>query len=404
MAESLYLEMPARKKSPAGGLFRRVRFVLFLAVAFVLLAALWWWLAGGRVDSVRAVLDGMVYTVSPEFSARLEALSVREGDSVTAGQPVGRMDADDYARHLREAGQEAASLRPPDMAEMAGRLRQAQEAERAMVQRLAQGRHEEEAKRRRREERVTEHVRAQLNLRSLDSRGGERAAGKSRYAAAQQAEAEARARMEDAKADFEQVSRMRAAMDQELGRVRDEVLRAKQLASRNRYVVPGSSRTAAPLPAQADGTLYAPVNGRVLRGSAAPGQVVQRGEPVLLILPEGADAAQSFWVQAYFPLAAGEAIRAGQACEVRLMSDGMRLNGTVAEVLAPQPLPSGQVRELAQEVAQGLTQKGRTEVSGATLFLPVRIRLDAPPPAGLLPGQSVDCVVRTRSILGFSGF
>ena len=86
------------------------------------------------------------------------------------------------------------------------------------------------------------------------------------------------------------------------------------------------------------------------------------------------------------------------------MSDGMRLNGTVAEVLAPQPLPSGQARELAQEVAQGLTQKGRTEVSGATLILPVRIRLDAPPPAGLLPGQSVDCVVRTRSILGFSGF
>ena len=151
---------------------------------------------------------------------------------------------------------------------------------------------------------------------------------------------------------------------------------------------------------RADGTLYAPVNGRVLRGSAAPGQVVQGGEPVLLILPEGADAAQSFWVQAYFPLAAGEAIRAGQVCEVRLTPDGMRLSGTVAEVLAPQPLPSGQ----AQEMTRGLTQKGRTEVSGATLFLPVRIRLDAPPPAGLLPGQSVDCVVRTRSILGFSGF
>ena len=151
---------------------------------------------------------------------------------------------------------------------------------------------------------------------------------------------------------------------------------------------------------RADGTLYAPVNGRVLRGSAAPGQVVQGGEPVLLILPEGADAAQSFWVQAYFPLAAGEAIRTGQVCEVRLTPDGMRLSGTVAEVLAPQPLPSGQ----AQEMTRGLTQKGRTEVSGVTLFLPVRIRLDAPPPAGLLPGQSVDCVVRTRSILGFSGF
>ena len=240
------------------------------------------------------------------------------------------------------------------MAEMAGRLRQAQEAERDMVQRLAQARHEEEAKRRRREERVTEHVRAQLNLRSLDSQGGERAAGKSRYAAAQRAEAEARARMEDAKADFEQVSRMRAAMDQELGRVRDEVLWAKQLASRNRYAAPGSSRTAAPLPVRADGTLYAPVNGRVLRGSAAPGQVVQGGEPVLLILP-GRRGRGAILLGTGLLSSGRRSHQAGQVCEVRLTPDGMRLSGTVAEVLAPQPRPAAK----AQEMTRGTDAKGQ---------------------------------------------
>lgn len=107
---------------------------------------------------------------------------------------------------------------------------------------LAQARNEEEAKRIQREDRVTEHVRAQLAVRSLDSQGGERAVGKSRYATARRAEGEARARMQSAKDEFEQVSRMRAALDQELGRVRDEMLRARQLASRNRYAPSAVSR------------------------------------------------------------------------------------------------------------------------------------------------------------------
>ncbi|MGE9986151.1 HlyD family secretion protein [Desulfovibrio sp. SGI.169] len=401
MAEALYLEMPARKKPSMGGLIRRLRLVAFLAALCFLLAAGWWWLDGGRVAGAWAMLDGMVYTVSPEFSARLDSLDVREGDMVAAGQPVGRMDTGGYARRLNEAGREAASLRPPNMEEMAGRLRQAQEAEKDMVTRLAQARHEEEAKRRQREERVVAHVRAQLDLRALNSQGGERAAGKSRYAAAQRAEAEARARMEDAKADFERVSRMRAAMEQELGRIRDEVLRARQLASRNRYAAPGSARASAPLPFQADGVLYAPVSGRVLRGGATPGQMVQGGEPVLLILPDGADAAQAYWVRAYVSLADGKSVKAGQACDIRLRPDGARLSGTVAEVLAPQPPPDGQARAAVQKMT---SQAQGAEVRGAALFLPVKIALDDPPSVALTPGEPVDCVIRTRTILGFSGF
>lgn len=393
MAESLYLEMPARKKSLAARLLRLP--LIMSALAAFLLSLSWWWLASGRVDSVWGMLDGMIYTVSPDFSGRLAEINVREGERVEARRPVARMDASAFARQLRRAGQEAAGLRPPDMQETAARVKQAQEAEKDMVLRLAQARHEEEAMRAQRDERVTEHVRAQLALRSLDSQGGERMVGKSRYIAARRAEAEARARMQSAKDEFEQASRVRAALDQELGRVRDEIFRARQWASRNRYAPAGPSTE--PLPAQVDDRLYAPVSGRVLRALAAPGQMLQRGDPVMLILPEGSDRSQAFWVLAYFPLESQQNVKVGQTCDVRLTAEGETVHGQVAEVLAPQPLPAGQS-------AKATAQADKTAFTGATLFLPVRITLADLPADSPMPGSSASCVVKTRSIFGFSGF
>ncbi|WP_165072128.1 HlyD family efflux transporter periplasmic adaptor subunit [Desulfovibrio sp. ZJ200] len=393
MAESLYLEMPARKKSFAARLLRLP--VLMSALAALLLGLSWWWLASGRVDSVWGMLDGMIYTVSPDFSGRLAEINVREGERVEARRPVARMDADAFARQLRRAGQEAAGLRPPDMEETAARVKQAQEAEKDMVLRLAQARHEEEAMRAQRDERVAEHVRAQLALRSLDSQGGERMVGKSRYATARRAEAEARARMQSAKDEFEQASRVRAALDQELGRVRDEILRARQWASRNRYAPAGPS--AEPLPAQVDDRLYAPVSGRVLRALAAPGHMLQRGDPVMLILPEGSDRSQAFWVLAYFSLESQQNIKVGQTCDVRLTAEGETVRGQVAEVLAPQPLPAGQS-------AKATAQADKTAFTGAALFLPARITLADLPADTPMPGSPASCVVKTRSIFGFSGF
>lgn len=411
MAESLYLEMPTRKKSASLLLRRLLPLWALLLLAVACLG--WWWLNSGQVKSVWGMLDGMVYAVSPEFSGRLEEISVREGDLVRQGQPVARVDSGGYASRLREAGREVAGLRamgqplagPPNMEETAARLKEAQEAEREMVRRLAQARHEEDARRMAREERVTEHVRAQLQLRAMDSQGGERAAGKARYAALRQAEAAARASMEKAKAEFEEVSRMRASLDQELGRVRDEMLRFRQMASRNRYGGAGgafvAAAPAAP-PVSMDGTLYAPVSGKVLRAAAQPGGAVQRGEPVLFILPEGQDAVESFWVLAYFPLRDGEKIRAGQTCEVRLGevrlgADGRPLGGRVAEVLTPQPLPAGQS-------AAPSGQPEGAQVTGDALFVPARILLDNADPAVLTPGIAASCTVRTRTILGFSAF
>ena len=236
MPEPIYLQMPEPRLKKHGRMFLRL---LPLWVIGCLVAAGWWWIESGRVTSTWAMLDGMVYAVSSEFPAKVESVAVREGDRVKKGQVLARLDARAYAGRVGEAGREAAGLRamagPPSIEETAARLKQAQDSEQEMVRRIALARHDEDLKQKAREERVAEHVRAQLALRTLDSQGGERAVGSARYAAAKQAEAQTRLAKERAIVEFEQVSLVRAAIDQELARVRAEALRYKQLASSNRY-------------------------------------------------------------------------------------------------------------------------------------------------------------------------
>ena len=396
MSEALYIEMPARKKGSPRPLW--LRLIPLWALLLLLAAGMLWWLAQGRVSSERAMLDAMVHVVAPEFSAPVEAFYVKEGDRVRRGQPLLRMNARAYQGRLGEAGREAAALRgmagPPTMEETAARLKAAQDAEQDMVRRLAQARNEEDVKQQLRQERVATHVRLQLHLRSIDSQGGERSVGKSRYAEASQAEAQARRHMEQAKVEFEEASRMRAAMEQELGRIRQEMLRFKQMASQQRYA-PVPSRAQATPPVVADANLYAPVDSRVLRVLGVAGQPAQRGEALVLLLPEGASVTENYWVQAYFMGESADFIQPGQPCRVEL-EDGQNLRGVVQDVLAPQALPTG------QQGAQGF--KPADGAAKPAMYVPVRVSVDPganPLPA---PGTSARCVVLTRSILGFYGF
>jgi len=395
MSEPIFLQMPAP------GLKKRGRLLLRLLPLWALaglLACVWWWMAAGRVSSSWAMLDGMVYAVSSEFPARVEALNVREGENVARGQVLVRLDAREYARHAAEAQREAALLRavpgPPSIEESAARLKQAQDAEQDMVSRMAIARHAEERKRKEREERVAEHVRAQLALRSLDSQGGEHAVGRARYAAARQAEARARAAKESAEADFEQTSLVRAAMDQELARVREETLRYKQMASRNRYARPqyvaDALRTAAAAPqAAVDGNIYAPQQGRILRNLVAPGQTVRKGEPMLLLLPQGGEAQKTFWLLAYFTPDAAEALKPEQPCAITLNS-GEVLTGRVFDKLEPQPLPAAAQAAMAGEKETG---------AAPALFVPVRVTLGSDANGKqLAPGMEGACVVKTRTL------
>ena len=390
MPEAFSLELP----SPGYNGKRPLRRIVVILVALLLVAAaaLGWWVYSGRVASVAARLDGMVHIVAPRFSGNLASLDVREGDSVTAGQHIGSMEVAAFDRHLAQAAAEAAALRPPqspDMVESAARLRQAQEAERDFAVRMAQARNEEDRLRALREERVTEYVRAQLALRALDSQGGERTAGKEKYAAARSAEAAARGRKEAAADDFERASLMRAALEQELERIRQEVMAARNHASQRRQ---GMAQAAAPERLSADGTLYAPVAGTVLRRMAEPGQLLQAGEPALLIAPAGKAADAAFWVDAWFPAGDAGSIRTGQRCSVSVGEAD--LSGTVSEVLPPQPLPEG----LAGAQKGGDEGEGQGAVRRPVAYVPVRITLKGELPRGLSPGASARCVIMTHGL------
>ena len=392
MPEPIYLQMPEPRLKKHGHMFLRL---LPLWVIGCLVAAGWWWIESGRVTSTWAMLDGMVYAVSSEFPAKVESVAVREGDRVKKGQVLARLDAKAYAGRVGEAGREAAGLRamagPPSIEETAARLKQAQDSEQEMVRRIALARHDEDLKQKAREERVAEHVRAQLALRTLDSQGGERAVGSARYAAAKQAEAQTRLAKERAIVEFEQVSLVRAAIDQELARVRAEALRYKQLASSNRYAPKyvagalGAAMNAVPQNA-VDGNLYAPQDGRILRGIAMPGQSVQRGEPVVLLLPEGKEAQKSFWLLAFFTQDDANALKPGQKCAITLKND-TRLEGRVYDRLDPQPLPPNAIAD---------NRDTRETAARPEVYVPVRITISDGEGKQFEPGMLGKCEVMTR--------
>lgn len=374
MEEPLYIEMPKARKS-------RMPLILYgLSACVLALAAAWTWVAlGEKIESVQAVADCDVRAVSADISARLVSLDVKPGDSVLAGQVVGKMDFSAYAGQLSEARHDVAGLRAPDSAEIAARLKEVAAFEENMVKRIAKARNEEEMLKRTYDESVAAHVKVLLRLRAMPDSEWQ----STRYRAVKKEEADARSRMESAREEFERVSRVRAAMGQELERVRSEIQEAKTLASQGRYArYSQQGLRQAPVAAAPDGDLRAPVSGRVLSGSAVPGQIVRQGDPVLLIQPDGSD--QKAWITAYFPLEKRDDIQEGSPCEIDMPGDGQRFSGAIAEVLAPGPLPSGKDEEK---------------------YLIVRVRLDADvvgrdAAASLRPGQKAVCRVKTHSLFG----
>ena len=192
--------------------------------------------------------------------------------------------------------------------------------------------------------------------------------------------------------EFEQVSLVRAAMDQELARVREETLRFKQMASRNRYAPQyvtgalGAAMNAAPQQV-VDGNLYAPQDGRILRGLAMPGQTVQRGDPVVLLLPEGTEAQKLFWIIAYFTQDAANALKPGQKCVVSLQS-GIKLEGRIYDRLDPQPLPPG---------ANVDNKDAKEAASRPEVYVPVRITISDGEGKQFEPGMVGKCEVMTRA-------
>ena len=402
MSEPMYLEMPsgeAPKEPPrpgaekSGRLARCRKWLRWLPLTVVLAAlllvlALWWLSDGGR-ESRWAVLDANMVPVMTDYSAPLRQVMTQPGMHVDANQVVARLDVSAYARQLARASQEMAGL-APGLEEAAQRMEQAQAAELDMVSRLAKARNEEAVSLEERDRSVTAHVQAQIALRGIQPYQG-----KAAYERARQAEAAARTRMEQAREAYEKASRARAALDQELQRIRTEV----QLARARQGQPPVRTNQPVQLPPP-DENLYAPVSGTVTQVMGAAGQTLQPGNPVLMIAPDDTSA---WWVMAYYPVEEAEGISAGQFVRISLaqgataaaaprVGAGTVWKGKVEEVYPPQlmTLPG----------ANGAAGEG-----GNASLVAVRISLDdgAALAQAASAGARLNCDIRTRSLLGFTG-
>lgn len=375
MAESIDMPVIETQK---GFIYKRRTFVILaLLTLLCIIAGCICWLSLGKVSSMAARLDGTVYTVAPQISAAMQDLYVQPGQVVSQGQELAKLDI----------GLNKPGLNDSSDASRMNEIGYAQSTERQLAERLAAAQREEEKFRLVREEKVVEHVRAQLAMRSAQSRTGHA----SEHAI--NAEIAARANMEKAKEDFDRASKVRAVTEKELSRIRALARRAGSFsASQNR------TENSQPQP-KVDGGIFSPINGRIIAVNANQGQMLQKGQPIFIILPTGQDlGTNAVWVQAWFPMDAKEALVHGLPAEISL-SSGLELKGQIGEIFQPQALPESLMLTLSSEQL--------SEIKSKNLFIPCRIALEnlsGIPADKVFPGLPVRCVVQTRSILGFRGW
>lgn len=371
MSDATYIELPAqpRKKRRFFRGWRGLALLFFLC-AVAAAAGFSWWLSEGKISSVYARVDTVVYTVEPEYLTRVEKILVHQGEEISYGKPLANIQSAQVDQSQNPDPEAANPDSLSNSSEISGRINATTENERDMSNRLARARAEEERYQRVLQQRVTEHVRAQLYMRSIDP---------GNYMAYQQAtnmEQAARARSDVANEEFEKVSKLRAAIETELGRIRYEISRRKLRGARAEQPSPKKPQPQPQLAPKFD-TLYAPVSGRIMSINARPGQTVLRGQPVFVILPAGQN---ENWIQAWFPLSAQRMLKLGQKAIIK--SGNIHLTGQVAGIGSEaQSLP---------------TESGRQN----TQYLPVRIQALEPRELGkLAPGTNVDCQIQTRYVL-----
>lgn len=369
MSEAEYIELPVHPsgKRPFFKTWKGAVLILFI-LAVIVAGCFSWWLSEGKVSSSYARVDTVVYTVQPEIPARVDKILVREGEEVREGQPLAIIDsAPEMPQNITPAP-EAAPTSPTE------------QSEKRIATQLAQARAEEANLQRLHHQRVTEHVRAQLALRSVNP------AFVGAYEEAARMEVEARNSMNQAREEFEKASKKRAALDLELAHIHYEIAR-RGPRSRKPSSPPPVPAPAPPAVAQAPvlESLYAPISGRIIGVGAIDGQNVYKGQPIFMIRPIDQDTS-GIWIQAWFPMAAQRLLKVGQKAAIK--SGDIHVTGRVAVISTePQYLPND-------------SKKGEY-----TQFLPVQISIDDPAElARLTPGANVECQIQTRYMINENAF
>ncbi|HEX9082504.1 MAG TPA: HlyD family secretion protein [Holophagaceae bacterium] len=317
--------------------------ILALAAAGSLWGALRWRRAQVFIATDDAYVKGPIVTVASRIPGPLRSVAVQENQPVRAGQLLATVDPRDYDAVLARA---AASL---EEARSALTLNEAQIAQaRAQLQAALE----------------------QKNLAALE---------KGRLTALHARQSIPTQKLDHAvTADAVAAAQVQAA--------RKQVAAAEGLlgVSRSKVGVAQAALDQARLQ-RSYCEVVAPVDGVVSRKLAEPGVVVAAGQPLLAVVPLGAD---QLWVEANFKETQLRRVRPGQPVTLRTDVDGRTFHGSVESLAAG----TGTVFSLLPaENATGNWVKVVQRV-------PVRIRLapDADPGHRLRLGLSVTAEIDTR--------
>jgi HlyD family secretion protein len=290
------------------------RRVVLGGAAVLAAAAGLWAVLGRRPDEI--VLTGIVTTddviVSAEIQGRLQELAAREGDTVTRGQLLGRIqpqewkaEVDFYADSERQSAAqvaEAEAILRFQEAQTRNETRQAEATLAAAHAEVAQAVADEEKARLTFERERAMYRKGVEAAQAFDEARTAFAAATAHVAALRQQEQAARAGVALAKSNADQVAARRAALE----------------ANRHQLAAVGAQKEKAQV--HLDYTeIRAPIDGIVDVRAALPGEVVGPGRAILTLIDP-----DDLWVRADLEESYIEAVRLGDQMTVRLPSGATR--------------------------------------------------------------------------------
>jgi membrane fusion protein, multidrug efflux system len=345
---------------------RRTRTLAIIGGAVVLIAATvtgaYAWL-GGSVSTDDAQVDGHIVTISPKVGGHVVDVLVNDNQPVKAGDVIVRIDDRDFRAKVDQA--RAAVLQAESAAKSAGAtvpltqdttssatsyasaqlsaaeadlVRAQAAADQASVSDLAYAETNVASKQ-------ASNDRAQADLARMKPLAAKAEISQQQYdsyvAAARVADSDLRGAQERLasarkQAEIEQaavlaanakVEQARAAVAQSVASQQQVVVRRADLGDALAQVEAAEANLAAAELQLSYTEVKAPIDGVVTRKTVEPGQFVQPGQGMLVIVP-----LQDVWVTANFKETQLAGVRAGQTAEVKVDMYGRKLTGRVDSI------------------------------------------------------------------------